>query len=322
MRARFAPRVLSARPRAAPLLRTGLRAQHGHIARFASAAHPETADTVLQYTDRPFALERGFCESFRSRRAPFGFGGLGELVYYRTYARKKADGTKERWPETVERVVNGCFRLQHEWALRRGRAWDDVRAQDRAQDMFERIFDMKFLPPGRGLWAMGSPITEDKRLFAALNNCGFVSTAHAARDPAAPFCFLMDASMLGVGVGFDTRGAGAVQVRTVGGADLGLGLPSRPTFVVPDSREGWVESIRLLLQAYLGDGSDAPCPSYDFDYSQIRPAGTPIRGFGGVASGSASLEMLHDSVRQIFLYSFLLLLDASFFRTREADIIF
>ena len=45
--------------------------------------------------------------------------------------------------------------------------------------------------------------------------------------------------------------------------------------------------------------SDAPCPSYDFDYSQIRPAGTPIRGFGGVASGSASLEMLHDSVRQI-----------------------
>merc|ERR1711871_119632 len=108
----------------------------------------------------------------------------------------------------------------------------------------------------------------------------------------------MDASMLGVGVGFDTRGAGAVQVREVG-ADVASRRDTTNTFVVPDSREGWVESVRLLLQAYLGDGTGAPCPSYEFDYSEIRPAGTPIRGFGGVASGSGSLEALHDAVRQI-----------------------
>lgn len=52
----------------------------------------------------------------------------------------------------------------------------DVQAQDIAQEMYRRMFAMKFLPPGRGLWAMGSKLTTERRLFAALNNCAFVST--------------------------------------------------------------------------------------------------------------------------------------------------
>ena len=42
--------------------------------------------------------------------------------------------------------------------------------------MYDKIYNFKFLPPGRGLWAMGTAITEEKKLFAALNNCAFVST--------------------------------------------------------------------------------------------------------------------------------------------------
>ena len=79
--------------------------------------------------------------------------------------------------------------------------------------MYDRIFNMKFLPAGRGLWAMGTPITEEKGLFAALNNCAFVSTENIAKEFSNPFCFLMDASMLGVGVGFDTKGAGTLVQR-------------------------------------------------------------------------------------------------------------
>ncbi len=63
---------------------------------------------------------------------------------------------------------------------------------------YDRIFNMKFLPPGRGLWAMGSPLTEQRGLYAALNNCAFVSTESMRTDPVKPFVFLMDASMLGV----------------------------------------------------------------------------------------------------------------------------
>ena len=44
---------------------------------------------------------------------------------------------------------------------------------------------------------MGTALTEEKHLYAALNNCAFVSTANLAEERVKPFKFLMDASMLG-----------------------------------------------------------------------------------------------------------------------------
>jgi len=48
---------------------------------------------------------------------------------------------------------------------------------------------------------MGSPMTEERHLYAALNNCAFVSTKDInGRRPvpaSQPFAFLMDMSMLG-----------------------------------------------------------------------------------------------------------------------------
>lgn len=202
----------------------------------------------------------------------------------------KADGEhRERWFETVGRVVNGTFSMQKEWLLRQSLEWDEERAQRLAQEMYRRIFEMKFLPPGRGLWAMGTTLTEDRRLYAALNNCGFVSTQDMANDPSAPFAFLMDASMLGVGVGFDTLGAGRV---TVWGPNRRP--EARKTFVIPDSREGWVESVKYLIDAYF---LNLPLPA--FDYSSIRPAGSPIKGFGGVSQGGEILEALHGDIQGV-----------------------
>ena len=147
---------------------------------------------------------------------------------------------------------------------------------------------MKFLPPGRGLWAMGTAITEEKELFAALNNCAFVSTEAIAAEFSKPFCFLMDASMLGVGVGFDTKGAEKLVLK-------GPNASRRDEeYVVPDTREGWVESLRLLLESYsLGTGR------LIFDYSLIREEGAPILGFGGESSGPAPLVELHETISAI-----------------------
>lgn len=236
-------------------------------------------------------LTRSFVETFKHVRPPFGFNGLGELAYMRTYSRVKPDGTKEQWFETVERVVNGTFRMQKHWLRARELEWNDRDVAALAQEMYARIFAMKFLPPGRGLWAMGSPITEDRQLFAALNNCAFVSTSDLAEiaSPAEPFCFLMDSAMLGVGVGFDTKGASQLVVQRPR-ADA-----TAAVFEVPDSREGWVESVRLLLNAYFLVGRARPT----FDYARIRPAGAPIRGFGGVSSGPAALVQLHETITAV-----------------------
>ena len=235
-----------------------------------------------------FTLSENFINKFKRKKPPFGFNGLGELVYMRTYSRIKENGKNERWWETVRRVVEGTYSMQKNWIESHQLGWNPWRAQASAQEMYDRMFNMKFLPPGRGLWAMGTVITEEKNLYAALNNCAFVSTSTIKEDYAKPFTFLMDASMLGVGVGFDTKGAGEVMIK--------LPNPNRgiEEYVIPDTREGWVESLRLLLEAYFHGTTEI-----QFDYSLIRPAGTVIKGFGGVSSGHEPLKEIHEEIRKV-----------------------
>ena len=181
-----------------------------------------------------FMLSDNFLDGYRRKRAPFGFNGLGELVYMRTYSRIKDDGKNEMWWETVRRVVEGTYNMQKKWIDSHQLGWNAWQAQRSAKEMYDRIFNMKFLPPGRGLWAMGTPITEERNLYAALNNCAFVSTNNLKEDLSKPFTFLMDASMVGVGVGFDTKGAETFVIR-------GPKDDREPElYKIPDSREGWV----------------------------------------------------------------------------------
>ena len=246
-------------------------------------------DIMIMNSDyKAFKLSDSFINNYKRKRAPFGFNGLGELVYMRTYSRLKPDGKNEMWWETVKRVVEGTFNMQKRHIDSHSLGWNPWKAQHSAQEMYDRIFNMKFLPPGRGLWAMGTPLTEERGLFAALNNCAFVSTENIKDDLAAPFTFLMDASMLGVGVGFDTLGAGKLIVKGPNASR------QTETYQIPDTRQGWVESLRLQLEShFLGT---APV---EFDYSNIREAGVPIAGFGGVSSGPAPLKELHDKVDEI-----------------------
>jgi ribonucleoside-triphosphate reductase len=184
------------------------------------------------------------------------------------------------WWETVRRVVEGTYRMQERHIKAHNLGWDAKKAQTSAQEMFDRMFCMKFLPPGRGLWAMGSELTEERGIFAALNNCGFRrSTARIDEEGAAPFCWLMDASMLGIGVGFDVKGAGLVEIKQAGMILVG------DSYTIPDTREGWVESVRILINAFL-NGTRLPW----FDYSQIRPAGEHRRSKGSAASPVAPIR--------------------------------
>ncbi|KAJ3320588.1 hypothetical protein HDU93_003496, partial [Gonapodya sp. JEL0774] len=239
---------------------------------------------MLDITSVHFALDEEFLSSYSKRSAPFP-NPVAELVYLRTYSRQRADGSREAWKDTVQRVVEGCFRMQKAHVVGQNTNWNDGKAQRAAQIMYERVFAMKWLPPGRGLWAMGTPVTESRHLFAALNNCAFVSTAGMSENPTAPFTFTIDMSMLGVGVGFDTLGAGSVKI-------LHVRQPPVPyTHVVADSREGWVESVRVCLDQYFVSGERV-----HFDYGDLRPRGAILATFGGVSSGPEPLQRLHEQL--------------------------
>jgi ribonucleoside-triphosphate reductase (thioredoxin) len=241
-----------------------------------------------------FRLSEDFVNKYNNVPAPFGFSdagsnSLGEVTFIRTYSRVKEDGTKERWHEVCRRVIEGMYSVQKNHAKDNRLPWNDNKAQKSAQEAFQRMFELKWTPPGRGLWAFGTPMTMEKRNSASLQNCAMVSTRDIDRnDPGALFAWVMDALMLGIGVGFDTIGQDK---------QMPIYAPSEPASIyeIPDTREGWVESVRLLINSFLRQNQ----PIQEFNYDLIRPLGAPIKGFGGVASGPAPLIDLHTRIRNV-----------------------
>ena len=241
-----------------------------------------------------FRLSEDFISGYKSKKAPFGYrdaagNSVGEITFLRTYSRLKEDGTKETWVDVCERVINGMYSLQKDHAKTNRLPWSDTKAAASAKEAFERLFELKWSPPGRGLWVMGTPIVMSQRNSAALQNCAFVSTKEMTKaDPSRPFTFLMEASMLGVGVGFDDKGADK---------DFQIYEPQgEETYVVPDTREGWVKSLEILINSYLR----ADQKNTIFDYKEVRPSGTPIKTFGGTAAGHEPLERLHNHINKLF----------------------
>lgn len=235
---------------------------------------------------RIFTLSSSFLDGFVGKQP--NWGPLGYFTFKRTYARPTSEGQTEEFWATCKRVVEGVYNIQKIHCKRLMLPWNESKAQQSAQEMFQRMWEFKFTPPGRGLWVMGTDVIYEKG-SAALNNCAFVSTEDLDIDFAAPFCFLMDMSMLGVGVGSDTRGSGKVKVQVPRYTD-------KP-YVVDDSREGWVELIRVILNSFIGKGY---YPT-DVDYSAVRPKGAVIHGFGGVSSGPEPLKKLVASLTALLL---------------------
>jgi adenosylcobalamin-dependent ribonucleoside-triphosphate reductase len=241
-----------------------------------------------------FRLSEDFVNKYSNTPAPFGFSdagsnSLGEITFIRTYSRVKEDGTKERWHEVCRRVIEGMYSVQKNHAKDNRLPWNDNKSQKSAQEAFQRMFELKWTPPGRGLWAFGTPMTMEKRNSASLQNCAMVSTRDIDRnDPGALFAWVMDALMLGIGVGFDTLGQDK---------QMPIYAPTEPvsTYEIPDTREGWVESVRLLINSFLRQNQSIQ----EFNYDLIRPLGSAIKGFGGVASGPEPLIQLHIRIRNV-----------------------
>lgn len=239
----------------------------------------------MNYIESEFYLNDTACEIIRKKTPSFGYNGFGEIVYYRSYSRTIRDDLdnvlgQEDWHDTVIRVINGVMSIRKDHYIRNRIHWDEIRWQKFAYQMAVSMFQMEWLPPGRGLWAMGTPLVA-KRGAMALYNC---AATMIGDDWIEDLCWLMDTLMFGVGVGFR-------PVRT----GLTLQEPSGViTHSVEDTREGWVDALRLLLNAFQYGGK-----SPTFTYEKVRPFGSPIRTFGGTASGPEPLMKMLDTVNDL-----------------------
>jgi len=94
--------------------------------------------------------------------------------------------------------------------------------------------------------------------------------------------------MLGSGVGFNIQREYVYRLPTVRDT---FSAPTRldnasVDFIVPDTREGWVELLRRTIESAFVDGTIS---GFSYSTQLVRGKGTPIKGFGGVASGPEDL---------------------------------
>jgi transcriptional regulator NrdR family protein len=194
---------------------------------------------------------------------------LQKFQFYDKYSRFNYDlGRRETWVETVNRAVDflkelSDFRLPNE-------TYDRIR---------QGILEMKAMPSMR-LLAMAGPAA--RRNNIALYNCSYMPV-----DSIDSFVEALIISMSGCGVGFSVERKYVEKfpriTRQKGHAPK--------TFVVPDSSEGWAQAVRVGLTTWFA-GEDVV-----FDYSEVRPAGAPLRVKGGRASGPEPLRKMLDFAR-------------------------
>jgi ribonucleoside-diphosphate reductase alpha chain/ribonucleoside-triphosphate reductase len=209
-------------------------------------------------------LSEDFVNSYASKTPPWGFNGMGEIVYKRTYSRDiESIGRKEYWHETIARCIRGAQEIGAGYT------------QDEAERLFDYIFNLKGIFAGRSLWQLGTPLVE-KMSGVSLVNC-WMTTISKVED----FQFLMDHLMVGGGVGFTVERAVVHELPKVKHVhSISHQRTNDADFIVPDSRQGWSALLGKVLDSYFYTGK-----SFTYSTVLIRGFGAPLKTFGGTASG-------------------------------------
>lgn len=213
-------------------------------------------------------LTKEFIAKYDTQTPPWGFGGLGEIVFLRTYSRK-IEGTEatESWTQTIKRVIDGAVEIGVPYT------------QEEAEALFDHMFNLRCSVAGRALWQLGTPLVSQFS-GTSLNNC-FYTNIEKIQD----FELLFDYLMLGGGVGFSVERSKIHELPKVKKVDYITAERSADAdFVVPDSRQGWRELLHKVLESYFHTGK-----SFTYSTILIREYGAPLKTFGGIASGPGAL---------------------------------
>lgn len=201
---------------------------------------------------------------------------LSNYIFTSKYSQYREDlQRRETWDECVNRV-----RGMHLRKFANSLSDDDLVEIINA---FRLVRDKKVLPSARSLQYAGKAIEKNNvRMF----NC---ATRHIDSITAFKEYFFMLLSGCGVGVGITKRHLSKLPL---------LIRSDRPledrVDVIEDSIEGWADSIGFMLEGFT---SGAYNPK--FDYSLIRPKGSPLKTSGGIAPGPAGLKMAHEKIYNI-----------------------
>lgn len=211
-----------------------------------------------------------------------------QLIYKRTYSRPLDEAGKvfETFEQTVDRVIS-----HQKWLWERAGDFNQDSMME-LEELRSLMLDRKVLMSGRTLWLGGTEVA--KRREASQFNCSFINV-ETVYDVVDVLWLLMQ----GCGVGFRPiigqltgfqKPIKEVEVIRSERKDKGGKQDNTETFIdgvwtiqVGDSAEAWAKSIGKLASHKF------PADKLVLDFSQIRPAGERLKGYGWISSGDESL---------------------------------
>jgi len=197
-----------------------------------------------------------------------------QWIHKSRYARYLPDlKRREHWNETVQRYVDYMFNKI------------DIDDAVLKREVFEAIYNLEVMPSMRALMTAGKALDRDN---VAGYNCSYLPID----DPKAfdeAMCILMN----GTGVGFSVERQYVNKL-----PEIPEQLYDCDTLItVRDSKEGWAKALRMLIALlYTGE-----IPKWDI--SGLRPAGAPLKTFGGRSSGPEPLNELFKFIVRIFKHA-------------------
>ena len=199
-----------------------------------------------------------------------------EFIHLSRYSRwLPKEGRRETWRETVTRYFD--FFQEH---LKQSCKYSlDKSLREELEDA---VIHLDIMPSMRCLMTAGEAL---KRENIAGYNCSYVAV-----DRPQAFDEILYVLMNGTGVGFSVERQFVGNLPTVAEEFH----PSDTTIVVQDSKMGWAKAFKELV-AMLYHGQ---IPKWDL--SKVRPAGAPLKTFGGRASGPEPLRRLFEFTKEIF----------------------
>lgn len=244
-----------------------------------------------------------------------------DIITRRTYSRPLIDGVDEEfetWDDTCQRVIN-----HQAWLWERAlthKEYPEIPLHDLSEDMSEwislnseqtreltelynLIYERKVMPAGRTLWLGGTEVS--RRRESSMFNCSHTNI-ETVYDVVDAFWLLLQ----GCGVGF-TPVVGTLtgfrkpieQIEIIRSKRTGKGgrETNEETFdedgtwtiSVGDSAEAWAKSVGKLLAGKY------EARKLVFDFSEIRPAGERLKGYGWISSGDGSISVAYPAIAKI-----------------------
>lgn len=225
-----------------------------------------------------------------------------QVITRRTYNRPTDDSglNFETWQETVARVID-----HQEWLWERAKG-DELNDKEYAElyDLEQLMLDRKVLMSGRSLWLGGTDVA--KKREASQFNCSFtcVETVYDVVD-------VLWLLLQGCGVGFKpvvgTLNGFSKPIKNIkvvrstrtekGGNEHNVETwdPETKTWTIQvgDSAEAWAKSIGKLLAGKY------PADTLTLDFSQLRPAGERLKGYGWISSGDEAISTAYTAIARI-----------------------